>query len=314
MAVDQPWFLRAGDRPSHLVEQRILKQAVRIPEGGAITGWAACRWWGANFFDGLATDGKTPIPVPLAIGSVGKVRSDHAVTVSHEALTADEVVTKSGLRITSRERATFDEMRRTGDVREAVQAMDMMAAAEQTSIVRMRRYADRHRGWSRIGLVRDALDLASEHSRSPNETRLRLIWVLDCRLAQPQANCPVLDREGRLLGTADLLDEVAGLVVEYDGAEHRGAIRHSKDVAKEERLRRVGLEVARVTGPDLRDRALVVRRLHEARGRARFQAPADRTWIARPRQDVLEETLRERERHELFMQQPMPDIRELRGW
>ena len=279
-----------------------------------MTGWAACRWWGANFFDGLHTDGRTTIPVPLAIGRRGKVRSDHAVTVSHEVLTADEVVTKGGLRITSRERATFDEMRRTGDVREAVGTMDMMAAAEQTSIVRMQRYAERHGGWSRIGLVREALDLACEHSRSPNETRLRLIWVLDCRLAQPLVNSAILDREGRVLGIADLLDEVAGLVVEYDGADHRGAIRHSKDVAKEERLRRVGLEVARVTGPDLRDRPMVMRRLHEARGRARFQAPADRAWTARPRQDVLEETLRERERHELFMQQPMPDIRELRGW
>ena len=300
--------------PSYLVEQRILEQAARLPDGGAVTGWAACRWWGARFFDGLRTDGQTPIPVPLAIGRHGKVRPDRFVCVSHERLETDEIVTKGGVRITSRERATFDEMRRTGDVREAVQTMDMMAAAEQTSIVRMRRYAERHRGWSRIGLVRDALDLASEHSWSPNETRLRLIWVLDCLLARPLVNCSILDREGHLLGVVDLLDEEAGLVVEYDGADHRGAIRHSKDVAKEERLRRVGLEVARVTGPDLRDRALVVRRLHEARGRARFEAPAGRAWIARPRKDVLEETLCEREWREGLMQQPKPDIRKLRGW
>ena len=160
-----------------------FRKAVRV------TGWAACRWWGASFFDGLNTDGRTPIPVPLAIGTRGKVRPDRSVFVSHELLEPHEVVTKSGLRITSRERATFDEMRRTGDVREAVQTMDMMAAAEQTSIVRMRRYTERHRGWWRIGLVRDALDLASEHSWSPNETRLRLIWVLDCHLPQPLVNC-----------------------------------------------------------------------------------------------------------------------------
>ena len=34
-------------------------------------------------------------------------------------------------------------------------------------------------------------------------------------------NCPVHDRSGRLLGIADLLDEEAGLVVEFDGADHR---------------------------------------------------------------------------------------------
>ena len=261
--------------PSYLVEQRILDQAVRLPEGGAVTGWAACRWWGARFFDGLHTDGHTPIPVPLAIGRHGRVRPDRFVCVSHERLETDEIVTKGGVRITSRERATFDEMRRTGDVREAVQTMDMMAAAEQTSIVRIRR-SERHRGWSRIGLVRDAPDLASEHSWSPNETRLRLVWVLGLSPGSTAGQLLDRGREGRLLGVVDLLDEEAELVVEYDGADHRGAIRHSRDVAKEERLRRVGLEVARVTGPDLRDRALVVRRLHEARGRARFEAPAGR--------------------------------------
>ena len=147
-----------------------FRTAAPSPGGGRVGGGAR----GSS--TGCTPTVRPRIPVPLAIGRHGKVRPHRSVCVSHERLETDEVVTKSEMRITSRERATFDEMRRTGDVREAVQTMDMMAAAEQTSIVRMRRYAERHRGWSRIGLVRDALDLASEHSRSPNETRLRLIW------------------------------------------------------------------------------------------------------------------------------------------
>ena len=34
-------------------------------------------------------------------------------------------------------------------------------------------------------------------------------------------NCPIQDLAGNLLGIADLLDEEAGLAVEFDGADHR---------------------------------------------------------------------------------------------
>lgn len=54
-------------------EQRILEQSVRLPEGGAVTGWAACRLHRAAFFDGLGRDGVTPKPVPLALGPTGNI-------------------------------------------------------------------------------------------------------------------------------------------------------------------------------------------------------------------------------------------------
>lgn len=77
---------------------------------------------------------------------------------------------------------------------------------------------------------------------------------------------------------ADLFDEEAGLVVEFDGAEHRKARRHARDVAREERCRQLGLEYAKVTGPDLRDRRLVVDRLRSARSRALFLPAGARAW------------------------------------
>ena len=43
---------------------------------------------------------------------------------------------------------------------------------------------------------------------------------------------------------------------EFDGAEHRLASRHAHDVGREDRFRRNGLEVFRVTGPDLPRRSL----------------------------------------------------------
>ncbi len=68
--------------------------------------------------------------------------------------------------------------------------------------------------------------LASEHSRSPNETRLRLIVELDAGITALHVNCPVHDRDGRLLGIADLLDELRAWSSSTTGqtTEARGAI------------------------------------------------------------------------------------------
>ena len=142
--------------------------------------------------------------------------------------------------------------------------------------------------------------------------------VLDAHLPAPLVNCPIHDRGGRLLGIADLLDEGAGLVVEFDGAEHRRATRQTADVKKEDRLRRVGLEVARVTGLELPDRPMVVERLLAARSRAAFLPPEQRSWVARPPAEDLHQRILEREQLRAMVEemdsQPPPDIRELRGY
>jgi hypothetical protein len=128
-----------------LPEQRILEQSVRMPPGGAVTGWGSLRLCGGAFFDGLAPDCRTRLPVPLAVGQHAKLRGDHRVTLSREPLDAREVELLHGIRCTTVDRALFDEMRRTRDLREAVVAMDMAAAALLVSVARMRRYLDGHR-------------------------------------------------------------------------------------------------------------------------------------------------------------------------
>ncbi len=49
---------------------------------------------------------------------------------------------------------------------------------------------------------------------------MRMIWVVDAGLPRPLCNMPIFDRHGRHIGTPDLLDPVAGVVGEYDGALH----------------------------------------------------------------------------------------------
>jgi hypothetical protein len=266
-------------------EQRILEQSMRLPEGGAVTGWAACRMHGAAFFDGLARDGSTPLPVPLAVGPLGHLRKLAGSTVTRDRLLECEILERHGVRCTRPGRALFDAMRTATDVREATVHMDMMAAARLVSVCQMERYVATHPGWQGVEQVRAALRLASEDSRSPNETRMRLVWVLDAALPRPLVNRPVFDLSGRLLGYPDLFDPVAGVVGEYDGAEHRRAHRHSRDVAREDHFRRAGLEYFTVTGPDLADPLMVVDRMLATRARAKWAAGADRRWTLEPPPD-----------------------------
>jgi hypothetical protein len=214
-------------------------------------------------------------------------------------------------------------MRWATDLREAVVDMDMMAAARVISIRRMTVYLQQHQGWEGVQQVGAALKLASELSRSPNETRVRLIWVLDARLPPPLVNRPVFSLAGQLLGIADLLDVEAGVAGEFDGADHRSARRHSSDVGREDRFRRHGLEVFRVTGPDIPHVPRVVDRMHGARSRAKWLPPAARQWTIEPpprwrRESSLDELLDHNDIlasiHEEAARAGDPDIRSVRGW
>jgi hypothetical protein len=271
-----------ADVDATVPEQRIVEAAVLLPPGGAITGWAAARWWGAGYFDGVAPDGRIVLPVPLAMGTGGDIRARAAVRLTRDRLPAEEVARVRGVPCATIERALFDEMRQASDEREATVALDMVAAAELSSIRRMRRFTDTLAGWNGRPLVVAALDLADENSRSPAESRLRLVWMLDAGLPRPLTNQPVFDLRGRLIGIADLLDPVAGVVGEYDGAAHRGLRRHSHDVRREDRFRRAGLKYFKVVSLDMLDTDLVVDRMASTRSRAKFLPPAQRRWTVTP--------------------------------
>lgn len=271
-----------ADVDAHVPEQRILEQGMRLRSGGAVTGWAACRMHGAAFFDGLRGDGSTEIPVPLDCGPLHQIRRLPGDDLVRDILLGEEIVLVGGVPCTVPERATFDAMRYARGVREAVVAVDMMAAAGLVTVAGMREYVDRHPAWTGVPVARDAVALADGLSRSPQESRLRLVWQLDARRPRPLVNPPLFDLDGRLLGYPDLLDPMAGVVGEYDGDDHRSPSQHSADVDREARLRDHALEVVRVTGPDLRDVLRVTDRIHSAYRRARRLPPGRRTWTLEP--------------------------------
>ncbi len=275
------WYVPA-DVDSVLVEQRILEQAVRLPVGGAVTGWASLRWRGATFFDGAADGGRRVLPVPLLPGGVGNLRRDPRAQVSRDQLAPHEREYVGGISCTTVTRATFDEMRRAGRLRPAVIALDMAAAAGLTSVAEMRAYVVGRAAWTGVPLVRLALVLATDFSRSPQETRMRLIWVLDAGLPLVLCNRAVFDLEGRLLGYPDLFDPVAGVVGEYNGADHRDRARHQADVAREDRFRDHALEYFTVVADDMHDVGRVVHRMQRTRARAKFLPPESCAWTLEP--------------------------------
>jgi hypothetical protein len=239
---------------------------------------------GGAFFDGLEADGRTRVPVAVRLPSDQHPRP--APGVVQVRGTPERVLVVQGIPCVPPDVALFDSMRRRETLRDAVVDADMAAAAQLTSVRRMEAFLGRRPSWRGVPgvpLVRDALPLSDEHSASPQETRVRLAWLLDAGLPRPHVNRPVFDlRDGTLVAIPDLLDVEAGLVVEYDGDDHRSAQRHSDDVDREARLREHLLEVTRATGRDVRNPAALAGRFLAARRRARFVEPRRRTWTVSP--------------------------------
>ncbi len=103
-----------------------------------------------------------------------------------------------------------------------------------------------------VAQCRATLELADDHSRSAWESRLRVFYQLRAGLPRPQVNVPLFDRTGRLLGIADLFDEDAAFVCEFDGQDHRQRRQHRADNVREEGLEATGLTVVRADSLDLR--------------------------------------------------------------
>ena len=251
-----------------LVEQRILEQAQRLPDGGAVTGWAALRLAGGGFFDGLAPDGRTVLPVPLLVAPEQRLRPDAGFVVVRSKLDVIDRCLLQGIPGTTAERAVLDELRWCRDLRPAITMIDMALVAGLTTVRGIGRMLAEHPGRPGNGLLRDALPHTEERSRSPMETAMRLVWTIDGGFPRPRCNWPIADEGGRYLGKPDLLCEELGVYGEFDGAEHRGRSRHRRDVAREDLFRRAGLEGFTIVGADLDDPALVVDRMRAAVARA----------------------------------------------
>jgi hypothetical protein len=135
-----------------------------------------------------------------------------------------------------------------------------------------------------LGQFQRALALADPATVNPWESRLRMFAMLRAGLPRPLVNQPVFDLGGNFLGIPDLLDPEAGLVLEFDGQDHRRRRQHQADNIREEKLEVVNLTVCRVDSLDLRQPVPLIERLRarRAQGMARDRG-RDRWTLEQPR-------------------------------
>jgi len=252
-----------------------------LPWFGGVTGWAGLRWYGARWFSGLHADGVTPARVTLVTNSAD-IRPQAGIAVSAEGLHPREVEEVDGVRVTLPERSALFEMRYAGSLEAAVIVADMAMQADVVSLDELAAFAATLSSWTGIPLARRALSLAHENSWSPQETRMRLVWMLEAELPAPLCNVPVFDLSGRHIGTPDLFEPRAGVVGEYEGAVHLQGKQRGVDVRREQAFREAGLEYFPVVASDWRDRVSLAARMRSAYERARRQPVGTRAWTLEP--------------------------------
>lgn len=251
------------------LHQRIVEAAAFLPAGGAVTGWAALAWLRTKWFNGTARDGRTPLPVPLALdGNRDTVRSQ-GVLLSDDWLFEDDIVEVDGLPITIPERAVSFEARRARSDEDAVRVIDLAAAADHVSVNSMRDYAARLVARPGIRRVRRAIELADENVWSPMETTMRLAWSANDLCGPLLCNAPVFDLAGNHLFTPDLLDPGRGVAGEYDGLVHLEDGVRKRDLDRESLYRDHGLELVMMVNSDLPEKERFDHRLAGAYRRAR---------------------------------------------
>jgi hypothetical protein len=262
------------------VAQRVVEAAAVLPPYGGVTGWAALAWLGGRWFEGRTPDGGIR-PVVLACGP-DDIRPQPGITPSAERLNPRDLTVHDGLRITTAVRSVCFEMRYAPTDRLAVAVLDMAAFNDLVSRHEVAAYALGLNGWTGVPRCRDALLLADENSWSIAETLMRLVWVCDARRPRPLCNVPVFDLDGHHIGTPDLLDPVAGIVGQYDGALHLQGTQRHKDIQRDEAFRAHGLETVTMVAADGRDPHGFIQRLHAAYARAPRLSQGDRSWTIEP--------------------------------
>jgi hypothetical protein len=262
--------------PEKAVDQRIVGASMVCPSDGAITGWAALRWLTGAYFTGRYAG--QDLPIPIAVQHRG-FRERPGIAPSWERVLPREIVEVDGVRITVPAYSATFEARHAHDGMDAVQALDMAMMFDLTSIAELTDFAIcRLFKMTGIAQLDAAIVLASENCWSPPETTMRLLWEVELGLRRPLCNWPVFDLDGRHIGTPDLIDPVAGVVGEYNGAHHLDTEQQVHDAAREVDFRRAGLEVVTMTSGDLPGSNSYLDRVEAAYHRMESRAGRPRGW------------------------------------
>jgi hypothetical protein len=214
---------------------------------GVVAGVAASALHGAQWVD-------DDIPVELIWNNT---RPPPGIIARDERLDNDEITTASCISVTTPARTAYD-LGRHLPRGEAIARLDALMRAAPFSMDDVLLLGQRHRRARGLKQLRAVLPLVDGGAGSPQETRLRLLFI-DAGFPRPTTQIPVVDGRGRLVRPVDMGWEDFMVAAEYDGEQHRTNRKaYVKDMRALEKLRRLGWIVIRVIKED-RDEDIIDR-------------------------------------------------------
>jgi hypothetical protein len=238
-------YVPKGYEPTLL--DRIDGAWLRSGRKGVVAGVAASALHGAQWVD-------DDIPIELIWNNT---RPPPGIIARDERLDADEITTASCISVTTSARTAYD-LGRHLPRNQAIARLDALMRAAPFSTDEVLMLAQRHRRARGLKRLQAALPLVDGGAASPQETRLRLLFI-DAGFPRPTTQIPVVDGRGRLVRPVDMGWEDFMVAAEYDGEHHRTNRRaYVKDMRALRKLESLDWIVIRVIKED-RDEDIIGR-------------------------------------------------------
>lgn len=257
--------VRAAD--ADLLSVRTAAALAVMPAGTVATHLTAARlrgWWLPQTREGpviVCTDGDAPH------------HDRRGVYVRRCAISTRHRTTLRGIAVASAE-WTIIELAETLSFIDLVIVIDSAIAAGDVTPESLR--ASLVPGRRGVRNLRKALLFCDGRSQSAGETALRLVHTLAGIGVEVQAE--YRDHDGTLLAALDLRVRGTNYCPEYDGAPHREAATHRRDLRRERLLHRLGVRRAGFTVTEIRDCTHeIVQTAAEAVGRPGYFTAGDVT-------------------------------------
>ena len=208
---------------------------------GVVAGLSAAAMHGSRWID---------VREPAELVRHGSRRGCTGVLVHGDTLLSDEVCDVRGLPVTTPARTGFD-LGRWLARDDAVARLDELCRVTRLQPAEIAALAERHPGERGLAKLTDVLALVDPGAESPQESRVRLLFVRS-GLPVPQTQVPIVDGN-RVIGHADLGWPRWRVAVEYEGAHHWTDPRQrTVDIERYEEFAALGWAVIRVNSELLR--------------------------------------------------------------
>jgi very-short-patch-repair endonuclease len=193
--------------------------------------------------------------------------------IRHARLDDGDTAERQGVPVTSLLRTAFDLARHLAPV-EAVAAVDMVLHRRLADLAALEQYVLDRSGWQGVAQARRVVELAEPATESWMESVLRMI-LIEGGLPRPRVQVKLGSLESSFIARVDMLYEEEGVVIEYDGTNHRDRL--VEDNRRQNRLLRAGYVVLRYTAADVHHRPNAI--VSEVRGAV--ELPVSRKRAAR---------------------------------